>query len=360
MRTFPFALLFFFSLAPFALASKPDPKLLKIEPGYQIELFQADVEGARSLAHGPAGTVFVGTRGKKVFAIRNGKLTVLAKNLDTPNGIAFRDGDLYVGEVEQIVKFEKIEEALQKNPIEIPKPKLVYKGLPHDGGHDWRYMRFAPDGSLYISVGAPCNICNREKDEPRYATIMRFAKLDGSAPEIYAKGIRNSVGFDWHPKSKALWFTDNGRDWLGDDSPDDELNVAPKAGSHFGYPYCHAGTIPDPKLAEKRTCAEFVAPVEKLGPHVASLGMRFLDENTVLIALHGSWNRSTPSGYRVMKLKLANGVPQSYEPFIDGFRTQDGKVRGRPVDLDVQTDGSILISDDQGDAIYRVTKNTSH
>ena len=333
----------------------PDLKKLKVAAGYEIELFQADVKGARSLDHSPDGTVFVGTRGKKVYAIRAGKLTEIAKDLDTPNGIAFRDGDLYVGEVKRILKYEKIEAALAKSPVVIPKPTVVYAGLPEDGGHDWRYMRFAPDGSLYVAIGAPCNLCNREKDEPKFSTIVRFAKLDGSAPEIYARGIRNSVGFDWNPKSGELWFTENGRDWLGDDEPEDELNVAAKSGMHFGYPYCHAGSIPDPKLAEKRTCNEFVSPVQKLGPHVAALGMRFLDANTALIALHGSWNRSNPTGYRVMRYTIAEGKPK-YEVFIDGFRTLDGKVIGRPVDLDVQADGSILVSDDQADVIYRVTR----
>jgi glucose/arabinose dehydrogenase len=216
-------------------------------------------------------------------------------------------------------------------------------------------MRFAPDGSLYVSIGAPCNICNREKDEPRFSTIVRFAKLDGSAPVIYARGIRNSVGFDWNPKTKDLWFTDNGRDWLGDDAPDDELNRAERSGLHFGFPYCHAGTIPDPKLAEKRTCAEFTSPAAKLGPHVAALGMRFLDSNSILVAFHGSWNRSAPIGYRVVRVNLGGAEPK-IEPFVDGFRTKNGKVLGRPVDLDVQPDGSILISDDEADAIYRVRK----
>jgi glucose/arabinose dehydrogenase len=350
--------LLFFSALGFgvtACAASPQPEALKVEPGYTLALFQADVGGARSLAHGPRGTVFVGTRGKKVYAIREGKLTLIAKDLDAPNGIAFKGGDLYVGEVKRILKFPGIEGALTETPPRIPKPVVVFTGLPADGGHDWRYMRFGPDGALYLGIGAPCNICNREKDEPRFASILRFAKLDGSAPEIYARGIRNTVGFDWNPKTHVLWFTDNGRDWLGDDVPDDELDVAPKAGLHFGFPYCHAGTVPDPKLAEKRACSEFVPPFLKLGAHVAALGMRFLDAKTLLIAEHGSWNRSTKVGYRVMKVSLGGKAPVS-TPFIWGFRTVGGKLLGRPVDLDIQADGSILVSDDQADAIYRVTK----
>lgn len=340
-------------------ASLPSPHALRVDPDYTLEIFQSDVKGARSLAHGPGGTIFVGTRGKSVYAIRDRKTIVLAKDLDTPNAIAFRDGDLYVGEVKRILKFEKIEASLAKNPMEIPKPTVVFAGLPEDGGHDWRYMRFGPDGALYVAIGAPCNSCNREKDEPRFSTILRFAKLDGTPPEIYARGIRNSVGFDWNPKSAALWFTDNGRDWMGDDVPDDELNLASKSGLHFGYPYCHAGSVPDPKLAANRACPEFEGPALKLGAHVAPLGIRFLDANTALVALHGSWNRSTPSGYRVVKVTLGDeksGRVPSAVPFIDGFRTADGKVLGRPVDLDVQSDGSILISDDHADAIYRVKK----
>lgn len=356
-KEFPMIALAFVALSSLsACASAPSPASLKIAPGYSLEVFQSDVKGARSLAHGPGETVFVGTRGKKVYAIRGGKTIEIAKDLDTPNGIAFRDGDLYVGEVKRILKFEKIEAALANNPPEVPRPSVVFSGLPEDGGHDWRYMRFGPDGALYVAIGAPCNICNREKDEPRFSTIVRFAKLDGSPPEIYARGVRNSVGFDWNPKTAALWFTENGRDWLGDDAPDDELNTAPKAGLHFGYPYCHAGTIPDPKLAEKRNCAEFAGPAVKLGPHVAALGMRFLDSSTALVALHGSWNRSTPSGYRVVKVIL-DGEKSRLEPVIDGFRTADGKVLGRPVDVDVQADGSILISDDHADAIYRLKKS---
>ncbi|MBS1962396.1 MAG: PQQ-dependent sugar dehydrogenase [Bdellovibrionales bacterium] len=341
--------------AAVALAGTPKPEALRIAPGYAISTFQKDVDGARSLAYAPGGTLFVGTRGKKVYAIKNGKLEVLAKDLDTPNGIAFKDGDLYVGEPKRILRYEKIEAALAKNPKEMPKPTVVFSGLPEDGGHDWRYMRFGPDGALYVGIGAPCNICNREKDEPRFSTILRFAKLDGSAPEIYARGIRNTVGFDWQPKTGLLFFTDNGRDWLGDDSPDDELNVATKAGEHFGYPYCHAGDVPDPKLTGNRACGEFVPPKAKLGAHVAALGMRFLDASTALIAEHGSWNRSAPSGYRVVKVTLGSGKPV-VEPFIENFRTPDGKVLGRPVDLEVLPDGSILLSDDQADAIYRIAR----
>ncbi len=328
---------------------------LTVAPGYRIEVFQANVPGARSLAHSPKGTLFVGTRNKEVYAIRSGNLIVIAKDLKAPNGIAYRDGDLYVGETSRIIKYEKIDELLSASPPGPFKPVVVHPKLPEDGGHDWRYMRFAPDGSLYVSIGAPCNICNREKDEPRFSTILRFPK-DGTGSEIFARGVRNSMGFDWQPDTGSLWFTDNGRDWLGDDEPDDELNFAPKSGMHFGFPFCHAGKVRDPQLAGKRQCSEFTPPAGKLGAHVAALGMRFLTPDSILVAEHGSWNRSTPSGYQLSRVFLNGGKAVRVEPFVSGFITATGDVRGRPVDVDIQSDGSILVSDDKTNAIYRLVK----
>jgi glucose/arabinose dehydrogenase len=231
--------------------------------------------------------------------------------------------------------------------------------LPSETHHGWKFIAFGPDGKLYVPVGAPCNIC--DPDPQRFANIMRM-NADGSDPEVYAQGVRNSVGFDWHPQSKELWFTENGRDRLGDDVPPDELNRAPRAGMHFGYPYCHGGDISDPEFGTARPCAEFTAPAQKLGPHVASLGMRFYTgkmfppeyRNQIFIAEHGSWNRSDRIGYRVTLVRLQENRVVSYEPFASGW-LQDGGVWGRPADVLVLPDGSLLVADDYADAIYRIT-----
>lgn len=324
------------------------PSGLDLYPGYKIEIYQDDVPGARSLTLSPGGTIFVGTRQNKVFAIRDHKTYTIAKGLNSPNGVAFRDGDLYVGEINRILKFENIENYLE-NP---PKPLVIYDKLPTESHHGWKFIKFGPDGKLYVPVGAPCNICDKE---PPYSSLLRFSKLDGGEPEVFARGIRNTVGFDWRPGSNVLWFTDNGRDWLGDDLPSDELNRAPKPGMHFGYPYCHQGDTLDPDFGEGKSCKNYTPPVLKLGPHVAALGMRFLDKNTILIAQHGSWNRSVPIGYRVMKVTLKGNQVLKYEAFLDGFlNKKTGEPSGRPVDVEILPDHSILISDDVAGRIYRM------
>ncbi|MGH7784532.1 MAG: PQQ-dependent sugar dehydrogenase, partial [Candidatus Binatia bacterium] len=276
-------------------------KDIKLPPGFEISLY-ATVPNARSLALTPKGTLFVGTREDKVYAIPSAagvdgakKPLTIARNLNMPNGVAFRDGALYVAEINRVLRYDDIESRLN-NPS---KPVVLTESFPKDRSHGWKFIAFGPDGMLYVPVGAPCNIC--EPDENRYANITRM-KVDGGKPEVFAKGIRNTVGFDWHPATKELWFTDNGRDRLGDDTPPDELNHAPKPGLHFGYPYCHGGDIPDDQFGKKRACNEFTPPAQKLGPHVAALGMRFYTgtmfpseyRNQILIAEHGSWNRSTP------------------------------------------------------------------
>ena len=249
-----------------------------------------------------------------------------------PNGVAFRNGALYVAEVNRVLRYDDIESHLA-NP---PKPVTVNDQFPKDRHHGWKFIAFGPDGLLYVPVGAPCNIC--EPDENRYALISRL-KADGTGTEIFARGIRNTVGFDWHPVTKELWFTDNGGDNLGDDIPPDELNHAPKQGLNFGYPYCHGGDIPDPQFGKKRSCSEFTPPAQKLGPHVAALGMRFYTgsmfpaeyRNQIFIAEHGSWNRSTPIGYRITVVQLENNKAVSYKPFAEGW-LQAGQAWGRPVD----------------------------
>jgi glucose/arabinose dehydrogenase len=235
---------------------------------------------------------------------------------------------------------------------------VVNDSFPTDRRHGWKFIRFGPDGKLYIPVGAPCNVCLEE--DPRFATIMRM-NADGTGLEIFAEGVRNSVGFDWHPQSDEMWFTDNGRDWLGDDFPPDELNHAPAAGRHFGFPFFHGRDVPDPVFGEQAPERSFHPPARNLAPHAAALGMRFYTgtmfpekyRNQIFIAEHGSWNRSEPIGYRITRVRLENNRPVSYTVFASGWLSDSG-VMGRPVDLEILTDGSMLISDDDAGRIYRI------
>ena len=330
---------------------------LKLPPGFQIELF-ARVPNARQMALGKT-MLFVGSmHAGKVYAIPlqgPRKPSVIADQIDMPVGVAFRDGDLYVSAVSRILRLRNIEAQVNRPP----KPEGVSAAYPTDTHHGWKFIAFGPDGKLYVPVGAPCNIC--EPDPDRYATITRLDIATGTV-EVVARGVRNSVGFDWHPKTGELWFTDNGRDWLGDDAPPDELNRVSQVGQHFGYPYCHGGTIADPELGRTRRCDAFMPPVQNLGAHVASLGMRFYTgqafperyRNAVFIAEHGSWNRSSKSGYRVSVVRLQGNRAVSYEPFVSGWQRNDS-AWGRPADVLVMPDGSLLVSDDQAGAIYRIT-----
>ncbi|OPX65522.1 MULTISPECIES: sorbosone dehydrogenase family protein [unclassified Methanoregula] len=280
---------------------------------------------------------------------------IIAEGLFTPNGVAFRNGSLYVAEVNRILRFDNIEDRLD-NP---PDAVTVYSSLPSDTAHGWKYLRFGPDGMLYIPVGMPCNIC--DPAEERYGTILRI-RPDGSGSEIYARGIRNTVGFDWDPETGDLWFTENGRDWLGDDLPPDELNRAPVAGMHFGFPAYYGNCTEDPEYAGKTHSEDCVPPALNLPAHVAPLGMRFYTgsmfpeeyRNAIFIAEHGSWNRKTPIGYQVVTVQQHNGTAMPVVPFAWGFLGADGTVRGRPVDIGILTDGSILISDDYAGRIYRI------
>jgi glucose/arabinose dehydrogenase len=284
----------------------------------------------------------------------------IASGLRSPNGVAWKDGALYVAEISRVLRFDGIDDKLASPP----KPVVVTDAYPKDGHHGWKFIRFGPDGKLYVPVGAPCNVCDEKN--PIYASITRIVVPQGGPqggqPEIVARGVRNTVGFDWHPKTRELWFTDNGRDWLGDDAPPDELNRAPKAGLHFGFPYCHAGTIADPEFGKARPCSQFTPPARTLGPHVAALGMRFYTgtmfpeayRNQIFIAEHGSWNRSQPLGYRVTLVRLQGDKAVSYEPFAQGW-LEGGEAWGRPVDVEVMPDGSLLVSDDRAGAIYRIT-----
>jgi glucose/arabinose dehydrogenase len=336
---------------------------IKLPPGFSIGVFSDRVPDARSMARSPKGILYVGTRGEgKVYAVvdrdkdgRADEVHTIASGLNSPNGVAWKDGSLYVAEISRILRFDGIDDLL-KTP---PKPKVVTDAYPRDGHHGWKFIRFGPDGQLYVPVGAPCNICERQ--EPIYSSITRLSP-QGGKPEIFARGIRNTVGFDWHPQTRELWFTENGRDRMGDDTPPDELDHAPRAGMHFGFPYCHSGRFPDAEFGKKRPCSEFVPPAIELGPHVAALGMRFYTgtmfpeayRGQIFIAEHGSWNRSEPLGYRVMLVRLQGNKAVSYEPFAEGW-LRGGSSWGRPVDVEVLPDGSMLVSDDDAGAIYRIT-----
>ena len=333
---------------------------ISLPPGFKIEVL-ARLENPREMVLGSEGTLFAGSmRAGNVYAIKlqpgaPARVTTVASGLDRPIGVAFRGGALYVSATDRVLRFDDIEHRLDSPP----QPVLVNKNFPNSAGHGGKFIAFGPDGKLYVPSGAPCNIC--EPDPDRYANLMRM-NPDGTALEVFARGIRNTVGFDWDPDTHDIWFTDNGRDMLGDDLPPDELNHAARAGMHFGYPYCHAGTIADPEYGGKHSCAEFTAPAQNLGPHVASLGMRFYTgtqfpadyRKQIFIAEHGSWNRSRKIGYRVSVVRLERGRAVSYQPFATGW-LQGQQAWGRPADVLVMPDGSLLVSDDYAGAIYRIS-----
>ncbi|HPM32144.1 MAG TPA: sorbosone dehydrogenase family protein [Chryseolinea sp.] len=338
---------------------------IKLPAGFTIDVF-AEVENARGMTMSPSGILYVGNSNKdKVYAVKDvdrdfkaDKKWVVASGLNMPTGVAFKDGDLYVSAVSRILKYPGIESKLNAPPA----PIVINEDFPTETHHGWKYIAFGPDGKLYVPVGAPCNICE-SKDEI-YATITRM-NADGSGREIFAKGIRNTVGFTWHPETKNIWFTDNGRDSMeGEDLPSCELNTASKPGLHFGYPYCHAGDVKDPEFGDKRPCSDFEKPIEKLGAHVAPLGLKFYTgsmfpasyKNQIFIAEHGSWDRKPKSGYNVTLVKLAGNKVLGREVFASGWLDNETqKVWGRPVDVLVLPDGSILVSDDQANVVYRIS-----
>lgn len=342
---------------------------IRLPSGFRITLFADDVENARSLAMSPSGTVFVGTRtAGNVYALKdtNGdfradKVYRIASNLTQPNGVAFHKGDLFVAERSRVIAYRGIDTRLA-NP---PAPEVINDDFPNETHHGWKFLAVGPDDKLYVPVGAPCNVCLRE-DDKRFSSITRM-DLNGRNLEVFAHGVRNTVGFDWHPQTRELWFTDNGRDWAGDNQPPDELNRAPKAGLHFGFPFCHGTSFVDPEFGRRTRCSGFVPPERELGPHVAALGMRFYRgeqfpaeyRNQVFIAEHGSWNRSEKIGYRVTLVRLRDGRATSYEPFATGWLDARGNVRGRPVDVLNYSDGSLLVSDDLAGKIYRISHDTN-
>ena len=323
---------------------------IKLAEGATITYFAKDVPGARSLARGGGGVVYVGTRGEGVvYAVedkdndgRAERRVVVANGLNTPNGVAYQDGDLYVAEISRVIKFANIDQRYDKKP----DFEVVFDDLPSETHHGWRYIGFGPDGKLYVAIGAPCNIC--DPGDP-FASLTRISP-EGGGLETVARGIRNSVGFDWDPNTGKLWFTDNGRDLMGDDLPPDELNRLDNVGEHFGYPYCHGQGVVDPQFGQGG-CDQYKPPVVELGPHVAALGMKFVN-GKIYIPEHGSWNRSVPIGYRITTVDPQSGL---YQVFAEGWLEADGTATGRPVDILVMDDRSILVSDDKAGAVYRIS-----
>ena len=346
--------------APAAAQSEPPLDKIKLPPGFRIELF-ARVPDARSLAAAPdLNGVFIASRRRDAVHLaidsdedgRADEVKRVIAGLKAPNGIAWRDGHLYIGEQHRVIRLALPDVAA----IEQAKPAVVMEGLPDKRHHGWRYIGFDPHGRLHVAVGAPCNICEGDGSE---GTIVR---IDGAKPVLVAKGVRNSVGFDWHPRTGRLYFTDNGADNMGDDSPPDELNMLEREGQHFGYPYYGGGTDKTREFGARAT-NDMVPPVVKFGAHVAALGVHFYRgtqfpeeyRTDAFVAQHGSWNRSVPDGYRVMRVRMdADGTVQGVEPFAEGW-LQDRRAWGRPVDLEELPDGSLLVSDDAGGLIYRIS-----
>ena len=361
------ALLFLCCCAFAAHAAEISAKVaeqIQVPDGFRVSVFSDAVPNARSLALGDDGTVFVGTRTEgKVYALpdknKDGKadqVYVLASGLTLPNGVAYLDGDLYVAEVPRLIRFKDILSNLNKPP----EPEVVYDWFPTKLHHGWKYLRVGPDGKLYMPIGAPCNIC-RSKNE-LFATIVRMTK-DGDDLEIFARGVRNTVGFDWQPQTHEMFFTDNGADWMGEELPPDELNRTSRADRHYGFPFCHADRYLDPEFGDDDSCTNYVAPAWKFAAHVAPLGIRFYTgkqfpaeyRNQLFVAQHGSWNRTKPRGYRVVLVKFQDGKPVSSNVFAKGWLNASGIAWGQPVDILQLADGSLLVSDDKNGAIYRIS-----
>jgi glucose/arabinose dehydrogenase len=351
---------FAFLLLSSSVAAQPKLDQLRLPPGFTVEVFAKDLRNARSMTLGANGTLFVGTRDAGVvYAIEHdgksaGTVHTIAKGLNMPNGVAFRDGALYVAEVNRILRFDAIGDSLAAPP----KPVVITDNFPTERHHGWKFIAFGPDGKLYVPVGAPCNIC--DEGDP-YAAILRM-NPDGSGQEVFARGVRNTVGFDWSPATGHLWFSDNGRDMMGDDVPPCELNVATRAGQHFGFPYCHGATVKDPEFGDLHACETFTAPAVEFDAHTAPLGVRFYGGSMfpaeyrkgAFVAQRGSWNRSSKIGYQVLFVPIDGDKAGTPQPFLSGF-LQGEKASGRPVDVQPLPDGSLLISDDTANAIYRVT-----
>lgn len=343
---------------------------INLPQGFKISLYASNLVDARSLTSTEDGkTVFVGNRRRRnVYALTDtdgdmkaDKVDTIATGLNMPNGVAFHEGDLHVAEVNRIHRFPNIMDNLND-----PQSEVIYEDYPTDRHHGWKFIAFGPDGKLYVPVGAPCNVCDKEDENPVYATITRMNK-DGSDMEIYVKGVRNSVGFTWHPETGDMWFTDNGRDLLGDDKPACELNHVAEAGTHYGFPFWHQGDIPDPEFGDKYPREKFKEPMYKFEPHSAPLGLRFYQgkmfpekyQGNLIVAQHGSWNRSPEAGhigYQLRFVEIENGEVVNSEIFADGWLDEEeNKGWGKPVDVLEMPDGSLLVSDDVNHCIYRIS-----
>ncbi|MEQ8345384.1 MAG: PQQ-dependent sugar dehydrogenase [Sneathiellaceae bacterium] len=350
------------ALAPVAAPPLPTAadKLprLNVPAGFKVEVFASGIPDARGLREGDKGTIFISTLfggGGKIYALVDGKTKEIAKDLFLPNGVEFKDGALYVATPKEIIRYDDIEANLD-NP---PAPVTVFDDLPGVVPHGWKFIKFGPDGKLYVPVGTPCNICEEQAD---YAKIFRI-NADGTGKEDVALGVRNTVGFDFDPKTGDLWFTDNQRDWLSEDMPLDELNHVTQPGKqHFGYPYCHSGIMTDPQYGWGHSCDDYSSPAATLGPHAAPLGMRFYTgsafpeayQGAIFIARHGPWNSHTKYADVSVAFLDKNGSVRAVEPFLTGFVIDNGYV-GRPNDVLVLKDGSMLVSDDFNGAIYRIS-----
>jgi glucose/arabinose dehydrogenase len=336
--------------------------LIELPPGFSIEIYAEGVENARQMVRGDHGTIFVGSRrAGKLWAITDAdgdqsadRVRLIDENLNMPSGVEFMNGALYVGAVERVLRYDNIEFLLDQPP----QPVVITDVLPDKKHHGWKYLRFGPDGMLYIPIGVPCNIC----DEDGFGEIRRMYP-DGSGMDTFAKGVRNSVGLAFHPENKQLWFTDNGKDTRGDDIPADELNHAPQAGMHFGIPYCHQGDLLDEEFGKGKDCDDYVPPVAKLDPHGAALGLAFYTgemfppeyTNRLFITQHGSWNRTEKSGYQILVLEVQpDGKVLNQQVFASGW-LQDEEDWGRPNDVLVMPDGALLVSDDKANVIYRIS-----
>ena len=329
-----------------------------VAQGFSLSVVTDQVPNARQMAETDSGLLLVGSRrAGKLYAVTlvpgaEAEVVTFASGLAVPSGIALIGGDLYVAALNRVLRYRDIERTFRHRP----KPEVVTDALPDKGHHGWKYLSVGPDGHLYVPVGAPCNICQPEDEV--FATILRMHPDTGEW-SIYARGVRNSVGMDWHPETGKLWFTDNGRDWMGPDVPPEEVNVVEEAGAHYGYPFVHGTDVLDPEFGAGHDPADYVAPVYEIQAHAAALGMAFYDGDAfppayagaIFIAEHGSWNRLLKVGYRVSVVRVGS---TKAEPFVDVWL--DGQVAtGRPADVLVARDGTLLISDDSAGRIYRVT-----